>query len=43
MAVAGAALAVGEESLLHYEVVKLILGSRHCDIEQPTLFLDFRS
>ena len=42
MPVAGAALAVCEESLWYYEV-KLIFGARHRDIEQPTLFLYFRS
>src|SRR5271169_1804499 len=41
VAVAGAALAVREEALWNHQV-KLVPGSRHGNIEQPTLFLDFR-
>ena len=40
VAVAGAALAVCEETLGNHQV-KLILGSRHGDIEQPAFLLYF--
>jgi len=41
VAVARAALAVREETLRNHQV-KLVLGSRHGDIEQPTFLLYFR-
>ncbi len=37
--IAKTTLARGEETLRHYKM-KLILSSRHCDVEQPPLFLD---
>jgi hypothetical protein len=41
VAVAGAALAVREEALGNHQV-KLVFRSRHGDVEQATLLLDFR-
>ena len=41
VAVARAALAVREETLRNHQV-KLVLGSRHGDIEQSTFLLYFR-
>jgi hypothetical protein len=41
VAVAGAALAVGEEALGNHQA-KLVFGSRHGDVEQATFLLDFR-
>ena len=41
VAVAGAALAVREEALGNHQV-KLVFRSRHGDVEQAALLLDFR-